>query len=291
MRKIKFQISKDDQNVPADFKKDLDVLISKFKSESVTYTVDDQLTIDYWSSYYHMSDMPEVEVKKPKILSDQVSFPSIVEDLFGDPVNIDDLEYHHDRVYGISINENIFGFIIRHASDDEIQAYLDDDQYVIKEQLILKSKSEYFIELISLILKIEFYKKYGKKSEDLYNAAKIENKTNYKITFDNPNRSQFGDYCTITDNANGEEVFWEEIYNYDLEEIESFDINEFIDGQILEIPKLSYMIELDNGVKLLFTITNVRLKVEDPYSDPTWMEVKNSKGFYSSLFPTITEMK
>jgi len=157
-------VRKLDQNVPVNFKKDLDELISKFPSESLTYTVNDQLTIDYWSSYYHMGDIPEIEVKMPESLSDKVSFPSIVEDLFGDPVNIDDLEYHHDRVYGISINEKIFGFIIKHASDDEIQAYLDDDEYVIKEQLILKSNHEYFIELISLALKVEFCKKYIDKN-------------------------------------------------------------------------------------------------------------------------------
>jgi len=130
--------------------------------------VDKELTEDFWSSFSKYRDLGQVEVKESLfedgLTSDFVSFPAIVDDLFGDPPNIDDLQYFNDRVYGIRINEDIFGFIIKHADDDEIQESLDDADYVIKEQLILKSNHEYFIELLSLILQVEFWKKYIDKN-------------------------------------------------------------------------------------------------------------------------------
>ena len=162
--KEEIKLMEPDQDVPSNFKKNLDELISRFPSEPRTYAVDDQLTEDYWSNYYPFRDMQEVAVEEPYSLPDLVSFPSIVDDLFGDPVNIDDLQYFHDRVYGIRISEEIFGFIIKRADDDEIQKSLDDADYVIKEQLILKSNHEYFIELLSLILQVEFCKKYIDKN-------------------------------------------------------------------------------------------------------------------------------
>ena len=110
-----------DQDVPSNFKKNLDELISRFPSEPRTYAVDDQLTEDYWGNYHSYGYMQEVEVEEPYSLPELVSFPSIVDDLFGDPVYIDDLQYFHDRVYGIRITEEIFGFIIKRADDDEIQ--------------------------------------------------------------------------------------------------------------------------------------------------------------------------
>ena len=92
------------------------------------------------------------------------------------------------------------------------------------------------------------------------------NKTNYEI-FINLDHSGLLSECWIV-NEEVDDGF--EVDYYKSKELESYDINDFKGGQILEIPSLSNFIELDNGKKLKFTIINVRVKVADADFDPTW---------------------
>jgi uncharacterized protein (DUF427 family) len=113
---------------------------------------------------------------------------------------------------------------------------------------------------------------------------KLHNKTNHEITCESSGLSAY----YVIDSA--DEGSYEICY-FDGEELESYNINDFIGGQILEVPELSMWTEIDDGTKLRFTIKNVRMKVIDASYDPSWEEVKGDDGFYASSFPTVTEME
>ena len=81
--------------------------------------------------------------------------------MYGDPVNIDDLEYYQDRVYGIRLNKKdpqSFGFIIQRVDEDDLQQNLENEDHEVKEYLFIKSNNDDFIELFDNVFQFEFLK-------------------------------------------------------------------------------------------------------------------------------------
>ena len=156
------------------------LIINELKNnsfDSIKNFVDNQLSEDYWSNK-EFRNINEKEIVFPSTRLDHslvhlfhpekyinnlntVWVDNVVADLFGDPVNIDDLEYYQDRVYGIRINKQDsqnFGFIIQRVDEDDLHKNLENEDHEVKEYIFLKSNNDYFIKLFELVHKFEFLK-------------------------------------------------------------------------------------------------------------------------------------
>ena len=120
-------------------------LISKYSKYSLKYALSGKLT-DLFTTLNNTEFCEEITGKNAL---------DIIYTEIGDPTNIDDLQYFHDRVYGIILDKNKFGFIVIKASDDEIYEALEDEEHEIEEEIYLYSNSEYFMDLITFILERE----------------------------------------------------------------------------------------------------------------------------------------
>ena len=159
-------------------KKDLIINELKKKSfDSIEDLIDNQLTEDYWSSGEYRN-INEKEIVFPSTRLDHnlvhlfhpektinnfntVWVGDVVANLYGDPVNIDDLEYYQDRVYGIRLNKQDsqnFGFIIQRVDEDDLHKNLENEDHEVKEYIFLKSNNDHFIKLFELVHKFEFLK-------------------------------------------------------------------------------------------------------------------------------------
>jgi hypothetical protein len=76
-----------------------------------------------------------------------------VSKIFGDCSNEEELSFEADRVYGISINNDLQGYVILHAQDDEIQEALEEERD-IENDVIIKSDNIDFVETLVEMLKL-----------------------------------------------------------------------------------------------------------------------------------------
>ena len=75
-----------------------------------------------------------------------------VSKIFGDCSNEEELNYEMDRVYGLKVN-NLEGYVILHADDDEIKEALEKERD-IESTVIIKSDNKDFVETLVEILKL-----------------------------------------------------------------------------------------------------------------------------------------
>ena len=126
----------------------LNKLKSKYPEYSLKHALSDKLTDEYWSNDINKTNFKSTKLKGNNVINN-------IENIFGDPTNIDDLQYFNDRVYAIVLENNIFGFIKIKATDDEIEESLEDENYEINEDVYLESNNQYFTDLLTLILEEE----------------------------------------------------------------------------------------------------------------------------------------
>ena len=175
-----------------------------------------------------------------------------VSEIFGDCSNEEELSYETDRVYGIKITNDLDGYVILHAQDNEIKEALEEERDV-ESAVIIKSDNIAFVTTLVEILKLNNREVYEGESNEIWQADILE----FDKEFKEEEKKEVN-----------KEFWWDEINDYVINKIkqENESIDEYLGHlQILFIDEWDVEDEVEGAMRYHNKVTFENLDKLEPW--------------------------
>ena len=145
--------------------------VKKLLPGKETALVRNDIDIDYWNPY--LNPISRDIISEYDDTSNGILSFERVSEIFGDCSNEEELSYETDRVYGIKITNDLDGYVILHAQDNEIKEALEEERDV-ESAVIIKSDNIAFVTTLVEILKLNNREVYEGESNEIWQADILE---------------------------------------------------------------------------------------------------------------------